>query len=84
MSGFIVQGPKSDYRDRSGLKNGLYPSKYVQLLHFEDIFKMCEYMMLCTELSVGSMSVWNCSSIEHFLLLFPDQMINHLLVQSYR
>jgi len=25
MSGFIVQGPKSDYRDSSGLKNGLYP-----------------------------------------------------------
>ena len=25
MSGFVVQGPKSDYRDSSGLKNGLYP-----------------------------------------------------------
>ena len=25
MSGFIVQGPKSDDRDSSGLKNGLYP-----------------------------------------------------------
>jgi hypothetical protein len=27
MSGFVVQGPKSDYRDCSGLKNGLYPKK---------------------------------------------------------
>ena len=25
MSGFIVRGPKSDYRDSSRLKNGLYP-----------------------------------------------------------
>ena len=25
MSGFVVQGSKSDYRDSSGLKNGLYP-----------------------------------------------------------
>jgi len=29
MSGFVVQGPKSDYRDSSGLKNRLYPSFYV-------------------------------------------------------
>ena len=28
MSGFVVQGPKSDYRDSSGLKNGLYPICY--------------------------------------------------------
>ena len=27
MSGFVVQGPKSDYRDSSGLKNRLYPKK---------------------------------------------------------
>ena len=26
MSGFIVQGTKSDDRDSSGLKNGLYPN----------------------------------------------------------
>ena len=25
MSDFVVQGPKSDYRDSSGLKNRLYP-----------------------------------------------------------
>ena len=25
MSGFVVQGPKSDYRDSSGLKNRLFP-----------------------------------------------------------
>jgi len=25
MSGFVVQGPKSDYHDSSWLKNGLYP-----------------------------------------------------------
>jgi len=25
MSGFVVQGPKSDYRDSSGFKYGLYP-----------------------------------------------------------
>ena len=25
MSGFVVQGPKSDDRDSSGSKNGLYP-----------------------------------------------------------
>ena len=28
MSGFVVQGPKSDYRDSSGLKNRLYPLYY--------------------------------------------------------
>ena len=27
MSGFVVQMPKSDYRDSSGLKNKLYPKK---------------------------------------------------------
>ena len=33
MSGFIVQGPKSDDRDSSGLKNGLYPkTNYLQKL----------------------------------------------------
>ena len=29
MSGFVVQGPKSDYRDSSGLKNRLFPFFYV-------------------------------------------------------
>ena len=28
MSGFVVQGPKSDYRDSSGLKNRLFPIFY--------------------------------------------------------
>ena len=38
MSGFVVQGPKSDYRDSSGLKNGLYPNiKGVQELLNLDI-----------------------------------------------
>jgi hypothetical protein len=30
MSGFVVQGPKSDYRDNSGLKNRLFPLEFNQ------------------------------------------------------
>jgi hypothetical protein len=32
MSGFVVQGPKSDYRDSSGLKNRLFPFTNVLLM----------------------------------------------------
>jgi len=35
MSGFIVQGPKSDYRDSSGLKNGLYPKLIISSLQMD-------------------------------------------------
>jgi len=32
MSGFVVQGPKLDDHDSSGLKNGLFPYNNVRLL----------------------------------------------------
>ena len=31
MSGFIIQGPKSDYRDSLGLKNRLYPKFAIEM-----------------------------------------------------
>ena len=35
MSDFVVQGPKSDYRDSLGLKNRLYPKGYNAGLYLE-------------------------------------------------
>ena len=35
MSGFVVEEPKSDYRDSSGLKNRLYPFTNGTLRRFQ-------------------------------------------------
>ena len=43
MSGFVVQGPKSDDRDSLGLKNGLYPQ-------INGTFSIFLYLYPCTPL----------------------------------
>ena len=37
MSGFVIQGPKSDYRDSSGLKNRFFPKKNALLSDLSEL-----------------------------------------------
>jgi len=59
MSGFVVQGLKSDYRDSSGLKNRLYPKVTDIMYFYPDVLRLSQAKMAReSSKSPESSSLW--------------------------